>query len=367
MTKKVIKPGKKEKTEFSYEIILIYAGVLAGLLLLYWLRAVLMPFAIAFVLAYILNPAISYFEKKGVRRIIVITIYFFIIFTAAFTALTFFIDFAGKEINIIQQKLPAVSEKVKTITGDISAAVSGVFPNIKKTEIDAQISGKIAKITEDISSNVVGLFSGLISGISSIFARIMDLLIIILVLFILLKDWEKIKTAVKKYAPKKYHLLAGKLVSSVNVQVSMYLRGQFLVALSVGVLAGMGLMLAGFEYFFVLGVITGLANLIPVVGPFTGMCVGTVLSIFSHEPFFTSAIKVLAVLLTVQLLDNIFITPLIIGKAVKIHTVTVLLVLALGWYFLGIIGMLIAIPFYTTMKFVIAEIYNYHGSPASYI
>ncbi|OGF50156.1 MAG: hypothetical protein A2231_07740 [Candidatus Firestonebacteria bacterium RIFOXYA2_FULL_40_8] len=342
------------------KMVLIYCGVAAVLLLVFWLKAVLLPFLIAFVLAYLLNPTVDYFEKKGVKRVLVILSYFLVIFSVVTVLLLVFIDFTAKEIMVLQKKLPYVSGKIEKIIEEYSLKAEKIFPNSKPAELKSLLIENTQKLTAEISKSIVGMFSNLINWISSAAGSLMNVLIVLFSLFYLLKDWKKIKGAVKKLAPASYHGMVEKLASSVSFQINRYIRGQIVVASAVGLITMLSLYFLGFEYYFILGVITGLSNLIPVIGPFIGMCVGTALSFFIHEPFLNGVVKVLGVLLSVQLLDNILISPLIIGKAVKIHPVTVLIVLSFGWYFLGILGMLISIPFYTTMKFVVAEIYGFH-------
>jgi predicted PurR-regulated permease PerM len=358
-----VKQKLKRITTKQKEILrvaLIYMGVAVSLLFIFWLKAVLLPFIIAFVLAYLLNPTVDYFEKKGIKRVLVILSYFFIVFSVVTVLLAVFIDFTAKEIMILQSKLPYVSEKVESIVEEYSLKAEKVFPGFKPAELKTLLVENTQKLTAEISKSIVGMFSNIVNWISSAAGSMMNILIVLFSLFYMLKDWKKIKEAVKKTAPVTYHGLVEKLAGSVGFQINRYIRGQIIVASTVGVIAMLGLYFLGFEYYFILGVITGLSNLIPVIGPFIGIAVGTVLSLFIHEPFIFGVLKVAGVLLSVQLLDNILISPLIIGKAVKIHPVTVLIVLSFGWYFLGILGMLISIPFYTTMKFVAAEVYCFH-------
>ena len=352
--------SKTKKQSKIVKLALIYSGVVAVLLFVFWLKAVLLPFVIAFVLAYLLNPTVNYFEKKGVKRVFVILSYFLVIFSVVTILLIVFVDFTVKEMLVLQSKLPYVSGKVESIIGEYSLKVEKYFPNSNPVKLESMLLENTQKFTAEISKSIVGMFSNIVNWISSAAGSMMNILIVLFSLFYMLKDWKKIKETVKDIAPASYHGLVEKLASSVGFQINRYIRGQIIVASTVGVIAMLGLYFLGFEYYFILGVITGLSNLIPVIGPFIGIGVGTVLSLFIHEPFIYGVLKVMGVLLSVQLLDNILISPLIIGKAVKIHPVTVLIVLSFGWYFLGILGMLISIPFYTTMKFVAVEIYSFH-------
>ena len=170
------------------KMVLIYCGVAAVLLLVFWLKAVLLPFLIAFVLAYLLNPTVDYFEKKGVKRVLVILSYFLVIFSVVTVLLLVFIDFTAKEIMVLQKKLPYVSGKIEKIIEEYSLKAEKIFPNSKPAELKSLLIENTQKLTAEISKSIVGMFSNLINWISSAAGSLMNVLIVLFSLFYLLKD-----------------------------------------------------------------------------------------------------------------------------------------------------------------------------------
>ena len=360
--KKKINIEKSEVKSFSNNIklLVVYLSIFVILLMLYVLRSVLLPFFIALILAYIMNPIVNYFERKGIRRILVIVLIFVVFVAVTTIALNVFIDYAGSEISSIQQKLPQISDKVKSLSDRFADYVSRTIPGLSKDELKSTFTKSMGRVSENIGEYIVRLFAALLASIGGIIGQVLNIFIVVFVLFFFLKDWKRIKEYIMELTPVKYHIIISKLTTSVNVQVSNYVRGQVIVTSIVGILSIGGLYLLGFDYSFILGAIVGITNIIPVMGPIIGICIGIIMSVFSSQTFILSAIKVIFVLGIVQILDNTLISPLVLGSKVKIHPVTVVLSLSLGWYFLGIIGMLIAIPFYTSMKLILIEIYRYY-------
>ena len=125
-----------------------------------------------------------------------------------------------------------------------------------------------------------------------------------------------------------------------------------------GTIATGGLLLFNFEYAYLLGVVAGITNLVPLLGPISAIIVGLIVSFFSPQPYLASAIKIISILTVVQMIDEVLISPLVIGKSVKIHPVSVIMSIYFGGYFMGIIGMFIAIPVYVSLKAVLTELHS---------
>lgn len=361
MKKKVIKEIIEIKsTKINIRLLIVFLSFFVFLFLLYYLREVMLPFVIALILAYLINPVINYFERKGVRRILAIILFFVILTAAAIIGGGLFIDFAGNEILAIQKKFPQITEKIGTFTNEFSDYIARMVPVLNNDELKGALVKNTVKVSENMGGYIAKYFSAFIEGVGWLISRVLNLVIIVFVLFFLLKDWTKIRVYMMKLIHIKYRRPMSNLMDNINLQVSNYIRGQIIVAFFVGLLSTAGLFLLGFDFAFILGAIVGLTNLIPVMGPLMGMCIGLIMSVFSSQPFYLSAIEVLAIFSAVHVLDNTLISPLVLGFKVRIHPITVVLSLSLGWYFLGIIGMFIAIPFYTSMKLILSEMYKYY-------
>ena len=343
--KKSILAGKRNSIFLLVVLIIV-------IIFAFYLRSVLIPFLLSIIIAYVLNPIVGYFENKKVKRIFVVSALFVIFILTATLLINALTGIIGKEISNINEKLPMISSKLDGIAGEIAEQIKKIAPDVDSEELKNKILLNISSIPENTGEYIARLFSTLASGLGGILGGIMNVLIVMFASFFLLKDWKKVISAVKNTIPIRFLPVVNILGIRANDQVSNYIRGQLIVASLVGILSTLGLLLFGFEYAFIVGAVAGVTNLIPLLGPVAGACVGVVLSVFTLGSFFSSALKVLSVLVVVHLLDNTLISPLVIGKNVKIHPVTVLLALAIGSYLMGILGMLIAVPAYTSLKVI---------------
>jgi predicted PurR-regulated permease PerM len=350
-----------KKTKINIRLLIVFLSFFVLLFLLYILREVMLPFVIALILAYLISPLVNFLERRGARRIFSIILIFVVLAAAAIVGTGLFIDYAGREALTIQKKFPQITEKIGSFVKEFSDYVSRLAPVLDKEELKGALIKGTVKVSENMGGYIAKYFSAFLESLGWLFSRVLNLFVILFVLFFLLKDWVKIKAAAIRSINTKYRSPVTKLATNINLQVSNYIRGQIMVAVLVGILSTAGLFLLGFDFAFILGAIVGLTNLIPVMGPLMGVFVGLLMSVFSAQPFLISATEVVAVFAIVHILDNTIISPLVIGFKVRIHPITVVLSLSLGWYFLGIIGMFIAIPFYTSMKLILTEMYKYYS------
>ncbi|OGF45459.1 MAG: hypothetical protein A2452_10810 [Candidatus Firestonebacteria bacterium RIFOXYC2_FULL_39_67] len=343
-----------QKGKNNTKIMLItYAVLSAALALVIIFKELVSPFILAFLLAYIMSPVVNYFERKNFNRLFV-TISIFVLFAViVFFFVNIFIDAIGDEVSAIQKKLPVITEKVNTSIDNIT----GLFPSTGKTVLQKRIVPKLTGITEVTGEYLITTFSTLMNWFGGVLGGITSAFVLLFIAFFLLKDWNKISTGFLKAFPVQYSILAKKLLAPVNVQIGRYIRGQLLVAASVGIIATGGLLLFGFEYAYLLGAVAGITNLVPLLGPISAIIVGLIVSVFSPQPYLICAIKVISVLTVVQIIDEVLISPIIIGKSVKIHPITVITTIYFGGYFMGIIGMLIAIPVYVLLKSILTEVH----------
>mgnify|MGYP001587241302 CR=1 FL=1 len=210
--------------------------------------------------------------------------------------------------------------------------------------------GTLLKI---VNENIGGIFAGIGSNVNAMLGIIMEivtnLVLIPFVAFFLLKDGRSIKKSMIAFVPNKYFETFLCLLYEVNRQITNYIRGQLIDAFIVGFLAVIGLYMAGIKYAIVIGIIAGAANVIPFVGPLIGIVVGSI-AVLIDTGSGVGVLKVLGVFAVVKLLDDVVIAPLAVGKSVDVHPMMVIIAILVGGFFMGVLGMLLAVPLYCTMK-----------------
>ena len=177
---------------------------------------------------------------------------------------------------------------------------------------------------------------GVISGLTFV-------VIVPFVAFFFLKEGRRLTRCLMALVPNAYFELCLNLMYQANRQIGNYIRGQLLAVLVVSVLAISGLSILGVYYALPLGLLAGLANVIPFLGPLIGIVCSSIVALATGGGLAMVA-KVIVMFLVIQLIDNVLIQPTMVAKSVELHPLVVLFVVMVGSQLMGIVGMLIAVP-----------------------
>jgi predicted PurR-regulated permease PerM len=173
--------------------------------------------------------------------------------------------------------------------------------------------------------------------------------------FILAEGDRGIKSFVEKI-PNKYFEMSLNLIDKVGKELISYLRGLILECSVVGLLSIIGFMIIGVPYAIILGIFTGIANLVPYLGPVAGACLALIASLTVADNF-QMFLPIVVLLVVVRLIDDLLLQPLCFGKTLDMHPVAVVLVLIIGHQLMGVSGMIISIPIATILRVSAAETY----------
>ena len=333
-----------EKFWKAFEVIAI-AGILLGFLaVLFFLRDLLTPFIIAFVLFFFLNPVVDWIEGNGIGRT-----YAVLMLVAAGLLLVILLGMLvwpkiEAEISSFKDNAPAYMQKVESGLKNTALAVEKKMTFIPKGTLTKLVAEKIK--TKDI---LVSVGSNMDAILGFLMELATDLILIPFVVFFLLKDGRSIKKAMIAFIPNKYFETFLCLLYEVHQQITKYIRGQLIDAFIVGALSIAGLYLMGIKYAIVIGLIGGIGNIIPYVGPLAGMAAGSLIVLIDSGSV-AGVIKIIGLFLAVQLIDEALISPLAVGKSVDVHPVMVVIAILIGGLFLGAWGMLLAVPLYCSLK-----------------
>ncbi|MBT3502790.1 MAG: AI-2E family transporter [Candidatus Marinimicrobia bacterium] len=233
-------------------------------------------------------------------------------------------------------------------------------------------SEKIISIAKDSLGNVFQNILSLLGSAGSFFFLAVMILIFTIILLI---EYHDFKRSLVQFIPNKYLEVGLRMIYNIEQQISSYLRGQILAAGSVAILSIIGLFIlnqtgANMTLIVFIGIIAGLANLIPMVGPFVGMIPAILIALMNNlgndaalahqlfgvipSPFFM--LDIIFMFIIVQQIDNNFITPILVGESVGLHPMAVMIVLLIGGTMMGPLGMLFAIPTAGVLKVIISEI-----------
>ncbi|MEK9135795.1 MAG: AI-2E family transporter, partial [Bacteroidota bacterium] len=321
---------------------------LASALFLLWflhsLSGVLAPFVVAFLLAYILNPLVSQLEARRFPRWASSLVSVCLLIGLVVLVAIFVVPPAIQQFEGIISGVTAIVQDVSAMlqSGRLFEFLSQYGVPVEKTQsfVVEQLSPRLEKL---LSTLFEGLF-GFVSGFSSVVLHLINIIIIPFLLFYMLKDFPHMLDGFALLAPSESRNRVREIGSKVDEILGRYFRGAIIVAIIQGTISAIGLTVIGVKYSLVLGIMTGILNFIPYVGLLASLAVSCIVALLSGEPIFIKVIGVVVLYLSQKLLEAGVLGPKIVGTKVGLHPVMLILCLLVFGYFLGFVGMLIAVP-----------------------
>ncbi|HHV35605.1 MAG TPA: AI-2E family transporter [Syntrophomonadaceae bacterium] len=318
----------------TLRIIILCLLILAGGALFYYIRSLLVPFGIAVLLAYIIYPLVRSLEAREVKRSWAI----FTVYAAGLILIGIFIAFfvpamfdEAKEFGKI---LPVYVETWEEVQGYLDSVLKRTSLPVEGQQILRETVGHIRK---GLLQGIRGFAQALIGMIS----LLPSLLLAPFLAYYFIKDFDHIKKGALSILPPNYRNDLLFLVREGDLIFSQFLRGHLLVSLIVGLLTGAGAALIKMPFAILIGVFTAVLDLIPFFGPVLAAIpvVGLALTISRWKGF-----VMLAIYLLVQQIEGSFLAPRLLGDRVGLHPVATVLVLLIGGYLAGPIGLIFAVP-----------------------
>ncbi len=323
-------------------LFLVALSVIASLL---WivpaLHSVINIVIIALFLSLILDPMVNFLENRGIQRLVGSILVFALIIFLAVAGFKFLAPVVSHEIKELSAGFNSespgeVMDKISEKFGDV--------PFLSNQDVQQKIKMKLTSILENSFTVVFDILSAVVSMIMLAF-----------ITFFFLKDGRRMKKAIISWVPNRYFEMSLIIIHKINTQLGRYIRGQLLVALIVGSLSILALYLLEIRYYFFIGALAGLANMIPYFGPVVGATPAIIIAVLDTGTM--GAIAAVAVAFaTIQLFENVFVSPFIVSKSVELHPLTIIIVILIGGQLLGLFGMLLAVPVASIIKVTSREI-----------
>lgn len=311
------------------------------------LSSVLLPFLVAWLIAYLLEPFVQYN-----RRLLRVRNRWLPIFMTLFETVLLLSVLA---IFVV----PSVLDEMHQVSGLISRYLeNGSSVSLIPVSVQEYIRENIdfAEISRQLTSqdvrSILDTLGSLISGSYDIVLGIFNWFIVLLYVVFIMLDYERLLRGFKHMVPPKYRAVTFKITNDVKDSMNHYFRGQALVAFIVGILFSIGFLIIGLPLAVVLGLFIGLLNLIPYLQlisliPATLLCL--VYSVSGHIDFWTIWCETMAVYIIVQCIQDLFLTPKIMGRAMGLNPAIILLSLSIWGTLMGFIGLIVALPLTTLL------------------
>jgi len=339
--------------------------VLAGLLLLgflfFQLRPVLAPFVIGALIAYLGDPLVDRLEHRFGRGLAA-GLVFTVISLVIIGLLVVMVPLLANQLDTLVRSLPALYQWLAEVALPwVQARLDlpeQALPALKVKQTLAENWQSVGKMLANVGRYVTG------SGINFL-VSLGNLVLIPVVAFYLLRDWDKLVPKVKRLLPMHWQGKARELALECDEVIGAFLRGQFMVMLALGLIYATGLWITGLELAFLIGVLAGLASIVPYLGFAVGIIAASVAAMLQFQEW-NSLIWVGVVFGIGQLIESYLLTPNLVGDRIGLHPVAVIFAILAGGQLAGFTGVLLALPVAAVIMVFLRHIHESYTESAFY-
>ena len=335
---------------FALAVLLVAGG------LVYLLAPVLTPFLAGALLAYIFDPLVDRLQARGLSRttgtVAVIVLAGLAVFALMLVAMPLF----QGQFAELSQRIPAALELVQTRLLPWLAQTFGI-------RIDADLGTLKTWLTEKAAQNGADWLPTLQTGALAVVGILANLLLIPVVMFYLLRDWDTMVARVAELTPRPWLDVVTRIARSMDAVVGEFLRGQMSVMLALSAYYAVALWFAGLDYALPIGILTGVLSFVPFLGFGLGMILALLVALLQFADW-TGVAWVAGIYLAGQVLESYVITPRLVGERVGLHPVAVIFALAAFGQLFGFVGVLLAVPLAAILLVALRELRGaYVASP----
>lgn len=316
----------------------------------------LKPFILAFIIAYIINPVVVYFENKFKfkRGLSIFTSYLVIILLVGIF-ISFIVPVFYTSIRDLADNIPSYVDKATLWVNDLNLNMDLVPQDKLNEAVDFVISS-----IPTFLGSVVGSIGTIYSTTMSVLSSVLNFFIAIVVSCFILSEKEKFNIYSKRVIYITFRQKIGdKIIETgriLNSNIGKYLVGKFIDSIFVAICAVIGLLIIGSKYAVLLGTVFGIANMIPYIGPIVTTAVAVLINVFSSPML---ALATLICLLIIQQIENLILDPKIVGKQLGLSPFFTFLAVTIGAKLFGIPGMILGTPVMSIIKVYTVGLINY--------
>jgi predicted PurR-regulated permease PerM len=324
--------------------------VFAILVFLYISRDVLAPFIISAFLAYLIAPIVKKMMLLGLQRWVAVAIVVILFCLIMIFTISVVVPIIIDDINVLIKKIPEYDLYLKTVWLKQKAYLDNIIPFLNKYSIIEKLTEKTAVFFTTEATKIPQYIIGIISTISIV-------CLVPIITFFMLLGYDQTTKSIVQLMPSKYVELTLSVFHQIDYILGGYIRGQIIEVCFIALSSTIVLFILGINYALLIGIVAGLCNLVPFLGPIIGFVLGvTVAGVQYHE--LIPMIEVAVAFLVIQQLDNNIVQPIVIGNSVNLSPVMIMFALLAGASAFGVIGMFLAVPTLALIKNVCIMMIN---------
>ena len=303
----------------------------------YLLSPILTPFLLAAILAYICNPLVGRMTGRRVPRTLAVTLVLMLLATAFIVLLLVLLPLLIRQVRAITEQAPVYIDWLRTAVGPRLEQFFGV-------QLDtAMVRDWVAENTAQIGDVAAKVLPSLQNGGLAVVGFLANLVLVPVVLFYFLRDWDLIVAGIDRLVPRHMHDRMNMITREIDDVLGQFLRGQLLVMLGMAMFYTAGLWLAGLDYALSVGMFAGLVTFVPYLGVIIGVVLATLSGLLQFHDV-TQLFWVWAVFLAAQMIEGYVLVPWLVGDRIGLHPLAVIFALLAFGSLFGFFGVLLALP-----------------------
>ncbi len=331
--------------------------------LLYVLHGILAPFLVGILLAYLADPLVDRLERLGLSRtwgVVVVFALFTLIFLALLLVL---IPMLAKQLVRLYELTPQMLDWLQHVALPWVQSRLGLADGFWRfDQIKAAIGAHMGQTTDIVG---IVLSQATASGLA-LLGLLANLILIPVVGFYLLRDWDVLMGKLRSLLPRQREAQVARLAGECHEVLGAFVRGQLLVMLALGLIYSAGLMLVGLELGLLIGLLAGLAAIVPYMGFIIGIGAAIIAGLFQFggDPY--AMIGIVAVFMVGQALEGMVLTPLLVGDRIGLHPVAVIFAILAGGELFGFTGVLLALPVAAVIMVLLRHVHDLYKESDMY-
>lgn len=336
---------------------LVLTLILAGVV--YLLAPILTPFLVGALLAYLTDPIADRLEAWGCSRTWAVVIVFVFLTLLVGAVFLLFLPNLGHQLQVLLKQVPMAVQMVETRLLPWLQANLGIDPSVFDLNVLKQLVLKDLQKTGDLMAQIA---SGITRSGIALAGWLANMVLIPVVTFYLLRDWDLMMERLQHLLPRNVEPRVSLWATECDEVLGAFMKGQLLVMFALGTVYAVGLWIVGLDLALLIGMLAGLASIVPYMGFIIGIGAAIVAALIQfNDP--NILLWVALVFAVGQLLEGMLLTPLLVGDKIGLHPVAVIFAIMAGGQLFGFVGVLLALPVAAVIMVLLRHLHEgYKGS-----
>ncbi len=341
---------ERKRTSIAWQVGFWVTGCLLLAVLLWLFSAVLLPFVMALVIGYLLDPLANKLERMGIRRIWAVTILVVGLLVVVILTLFFVTPMIVRQVASFIQALPGLVKRVQDLAAAAGDQLSTGWAEklLSKLGINGGGTADIKNYAGDLANKGVAWTVGFANGLLSRGAALLDLFSLLIVTpvvgFYILLDWGRMVATIDGLVPPRDRETVRGLAHEIDDALAGFLRGQSLVCLFLAAWYGIGLSIIGLNFGLLIGIVGGILSFIPYIGSLVVLFLAILIAVVQGWPNWQLPVTALGIVLVGQFLEGNVLSPKLVGDKVGLHPVWIIFALLGFGSVFGLLGLIVAVP-----------------------